>query len=659
MATYEIDGKTYEFDGEPTPEIVKSLMPASNPPSDWVTDPLIKTGMSMVEEIMQGFTVGTSDEIQDIAASQSAVGFAGMLGGPIAAMGLKGRLAKLGQADPPGAEPGQTRANLNASQQQFRDANFIPSIGLNIIGGGFGPGMLAGRASPLMSTATRRFATTAGTGAAYGAGGGEPGERVEGAVNSALFAGGIHGGQQVVGAAVDLAKPLVSSGVRKLGDMFIPPSGVGREAKKVFDEAGADVVALAGQGQTKTALASQDAGLLKFAQIAVQSGGELANEAAKALVAASAGAKQRVKEILRQTVGSGQTAQKVREVSVDARRTTAKPLYDRAYQQNAAGVATDPALKNLWKGLSKNLRREVIELARSHYLADTGKKMPAKWLNKSTQLTTQAWDYVQQALGKMTYSGFSAGGARSASATATGGIRARILDRLSELVPSYGVARAHYKDSMDVDRLIDLGFKMATNPKPSTVAREVARIQASLGRTLNLAKNPADRELVIMGLAEGLEDLAARSADDTGAAVSRSLSKENIRKVLRDTLGGDLTDELFERITREVDFAGFANSVGKSVAGGKMARVQALTNEVFVADKSVSTWLKRRLGRVSPAAMDAIGAALLSREPHRRLRLLRQVMDETLAKGFTQPRSGTTPIPVGIFSHRMEQEYNR
>jgi hypothetical protein len=660
MATYEIAGKTYEIDGELTPEIVKSLMPASNPPSDWVTDPLMKTGMSVAEEILQGLSANTSDELQDIAASQSAVGFAGMMGGPSAAFGLKHQLAKRGMEDPPGAQPGATREAINARQGEFRDANFVSSIGLNIAGGvAGGPGMLASKASPLMSSALGRWGTGIGVGTAYGAGGAEPGERMETGAGIGALTAGILGLQHVGGAVVDTAKPLVSSAVRKVGDKLFPPPGPGRQAKKVFDEAGVDATALAAQGQSKTALASQDAGLLKFAQIAVKSGGKAANEAAEALVAAGRGAKKRVKEILRQTAGSSNNAKKVREISVDARRTTAKPLYDRAYQQNAAGVAGDKALQNLWRGLGKSLRRDVIELAKTTYLADTGKKMPNKWLGKDVQLTTQAWDYVQQALGKMTYGGFSAGGARTASAEATGGIRARILDRLSELVPSYGVARAHYKDSMDVNRLIDLGFKMATNPKPSAVAREVSQIQKSLGRTLDLLRNPADRELVIMGLAEGLEDLASRSADDAGAALSRSLSKDNIRQVLRDTLGGDLTDELFERITREVDFAGFAKAVAKSVDGGKMSRVQSLTDDVAVADKSVSTWLKRRLGRVSPDAMDDIGAALLSTEPHRRLRLLRQVMDATRTKDFVQPRSGTNPIPVGIFSQRVQEEYNR
>lgn len=437
--------------------------------------------------------------------------------------------------------------------------------------GGAAGGLLTGAAQPLSRPfvgATSRGVVGGGVGAVAPAEDG--GERLKNAL---------------LGAGVGVAAPYAVRGALNMnrtgavGDVGAVAGAAGRSAPEFKEPALVKVLrafrddqphtdlglyaASAADEVKPTAILDQGENLRGLARAARTVGGRAKQEIPEVLGQRGAAQEERILKDLLETTGLKQRSDVVETIddSIRRRAEDASPLYEAAHNNPAAQNIEDPVINELLQRPSmKRALSRAQELA-----AEEGAPLA------EGAMSLRTLDYIKRGLDEELFLG------KQARATGQGGLgpgmeraalanRAKLLERLDEIVPEYGQARAASAGPAAERRAFETGldlFKM----HPS----EAKKVLADMGE----AEREAFRRGAMESVGQQVEgtstrfDLAKRRPLD-----DRTLDRQRLRLVFDDDAGYDrflgmLGDEV--RMARShSEVTGGSNTADKLMEVGRL-----------------------------------------------------------------------------------------
>lgn len=581
-------------------------------------------------EVAQGATMGAADEI---VAGQAAYGD---LMNPLAALVNKPAADIVGRGMP---ERQQDYANTmgaarGVEQHNQGDFPLATRMGLNFMGalpGGVG---VARNAPGLFSSIPRTIGTNVAAGATAGALSAPEDQRLEGGVIGGLLGGGITAGVEGIGAAGrNFLGPLLSE-VKRSYDLraSTPEQARGRVGSEVFDIADQDPEAILAKSESRPGenpLAAEDPTLLQAARYGVERGGKAA-QVAEQLNEATRGTAKRLADILREQAGPV-TAGGFRQAILKAKQTTGNELYEKAY---AKPVELTGELAEQWKSIRMKGRpwfREVKERAEEKYLAETGKSMTIP-IGPDTQPTLAGWQAI---LEEMRTQAQRAGGDRARDISAN---RRRIIKALEDQVPEYGAARQFWRGQQESEELVDLGYKLIQNPTPSKVDQLIADIELRHGRDFDPKSNASDRDLIVAGMAEALEDKLAMvkgSADldvvgqkgykESAAMLDRQATQDVIERIF----GKDSADDLYKWVSAELNKHHVANTLTHAAGTSRQGALkERFTGRgIRSTSQGLASDTVAKLRGTPDTLLDDISQALMVGDPERKRRFIQEIIE--------------------------------
>lgn len=572
------------------------------------------------KEFVGGATMGFADEGAARVASNPLLAF----GGP---GGTAGLLVQQGMT-PDQDRPTYDEAYQTAKQQReaFREENPLGAPVTQILGGAAMPGGLANAARqsvakqlPGMGFKSRvaraaPTATAAGTVAAVtGMGEGDPGQRTDDIVKDFFLGAGFQRGAELLGPATKnmlgpsaglafdkayrfLQKALspddaAQAAMKTLGDTMdsfkLSEKQIDSLQKRLFSQKG------------PTALAAESAPFAQLSKYLVEQG--YGQEFVTEINRATRKAGERIASRLRNGLSmSGKEtglleAQNIRGYIREAREHTGKEQYAKAFKEP---FTQTKELNRILSGLKKNgkgLISEIEEAGNLKILAETGIPTDYK-LQGRNQLTLEGWDFLAKLLGDL-------GDGTTQKARYFRGIRKRLINELDQLSPTYASARAFWRGTAEAEELLDFGRALSKGMDEGEIQKRLYELKQKHGRSLDFEKNPHDRDLVVLGLTEGLQqgviNKSGASVPDQVELVGRSgpnpaqsvFDKERVERAMRLVLGDKGTDQVYELIFREQNLKQLANTLNHATAtSAQNAIAQALEGRALA---SIPNELKR------------------------------------------------------------------
>jgi hypothetical protein len=617
-------------------------------------------------EIMQGLAMGGVDEL----AQSGSMPYAPTGGGPLAALTQKAELESRNvNVESPTAEEAR-KGYLETIQDPFREENPILAFGLNVAGSMAAPAGLANMARAKLG----KKAGMAVLPIASGAGGGatsaleaEPGKRLENVTSSALISAGTMGAFQalkplasrVAGTFANTTLDAIGLAVQKssspdtAAEMILRSLGDRRED---FGLTADDLIRLKKrlkQGSGKTFGAAEDAGLLQLARYISERGGgkELAAKIQK--LARKSGKRLRkmlANKFLRGKKGGIKAAQEYRKDIIESRSKVASAQYRESFKQ---AIEPTQELRNIYAQLrlqDGSTIEEINKLGNNALFAETGK--PSNWkLSAGITPSTQGWHAIAKALGELGKPG-------KEGSHAYRQMRRTILDEIDKQNLDYAAARAHWRGAEESRELMDFGREIAKGMDEGTMAERLRQLKEKHGRSLNFKHNSADKELVTLGLTEGLEQAVLRksgaSVPDAAELVGRSgpgtaqsvFDKDVLEKNIRTILGDDATDDIYIRVVQEMNIKHAANTLSHATGTSKQKAVESSLRSNFFGD------LKSGLFNADPKTLASLQKMLLSTNPDDQDRLLRVLGQKTMRNRLKEvgkyiPKVLDNPFAVG------------
>lgn len=499
----------------------------------------------------QGMTLGTEDEMRALIDTWGR-----MSGEMMSAMSGFGR----GSGLTPAQMYEEEIAKKKAEREQFAQENPGIALGAEIAGGiATGAPMVApirGGVKELMKQGAKVGGTT---GAIYGAGTADPGDRIEGA---------LEGG--ATGLAAGAAVPAVVSGLGAAGGKVW--DGVKRTMGVENDDAAVEIISeVADRAGITPEIAAQRidelGGMATLADVDESFLGLLKNAVNK-FSPAKEGVRSQFRErllaehddtikTLSQRFGdySADDVFDALEASARERSSTAGPLYKSAFDQDLptndlrTRLESTDAVKKALKEAEKYAKDDLDRLIDADGLA----ARPLSDVERYHYAKKALWD--RESLLKRT--------GKTNQARDISKLRQGVTDLLDE-VPDYGDARRIWSGSMEADAAADIGrdfFKANTRD----FAKQVERM------------NPHEKEMAKMGVLSSAADKIEGTADKR--SVARMLvDKESNRKKLRALFGGD--QEIEDLVANADKWDTFRRS-------NKVMSQQTRTNEEMGIDKAV------------------------------------------------------------------------
>lgn len=599
------------FDGQPAPA--------------FDTNRLARETLGLGEEYLSGLGFGGSDELGAMAATAPAYMPHGM-GGPIGALSTS-MLHKQRGIAPQSPTYNEAYANTADRRSAFREEFPLSSLMANMAGG-----VTQSLYVPGLGTAGAigRTAVAGGEGAATGALEAEPGQRLQGALLGGTLGALFQGGAESASAVLDVAMPTVKAAWNGISQRLTSvDAAVGHQGRRILDNARTSANELAQRMVDQPGpanLAMQDEQLLQVARYAAERGGN-SRRLAEELAQMTRGAGQRLQQWLSQNVGNAASAAAVKRALLEARQTSGNQLYERAFQ---APVELTPRLRNIWNQLKmrRGFIRNLREQASLDFLAEFKTPMNIDVNSEAIEPTVKGWQAIINWLNKEAIN--DAGNASTYRA-----LRRDIVDDLVEQVPDFKAARQFWRGNRESEELVDLGYQLIANPKPSKVNGLMEDIRRRFGRDLDFERNPLDRELVALGVAEALEDsLSMVSSAAEGVSgrpgndvAKRLFDKQAVKDALTQVFGKDSADDLYRWVSYEMNLKHQSNALTHAAGTSRQQGVRDLVEgtDIEGLDRGIFNALRRSMGRMSDDVLDEIGVALLTTDKARQQRFLNQL----------------------------------
>ena len=640
-----------------------------------------------IKEIASGPTMSFADEGAARVASNPSLAF----GGP---GGTAGLLFQQGMT-PDQDRPTYNEAYQTAKQQReaFREENpkgsFVAQIGGSLLlpGGiaNIGRQLVAKRltGTDVASRVARALPLPAAAGttaAVAGMGEADPGERTENVARNFATGAALQGGLQLAapaarrfsGKMADVALPLLQRFYQKFTTPQDSAAGLMRMLASASDEfkfSKEQVASLQNRlmnGKGATVAAAEDDSLLQLARYARERGAgkELQVELNK--LARGSGERLRrfiQNDLLRGNEGGIRAAGNVRNYILKSRSEVGTAQYQRAFNTQ---LENTPELKNVLKQVRTQepaVIREIERLGNNALFAETGKPSNFK-IGRNVNLSMQGWHAVAKALGEM-------GAPGNKGASAYRDMRKRILNELDSQSLEYKTARAHWRGSKEAEELIDFGRDIARGMDSSKVAQRARELQSKHGRSLDFKTNPMDRELVVLGLSEGLEQsvinksgasipegaqLIGRSGPGTAQSV---FDKASVEQNIRLILGDKGTDEVYEHVVREMNIKHAANTLNHAAGTSRQRAMKDAIEGAAIG--LVPDFVKRNFAGADDKTLSAIQQMIMSVDPKDQQRLIDvlsgEAWTETLRRGVGNNIGNVlaNPFAVGTATARVNE----
>lgn len=536
------------------------------------------------------------------------------------------------------------RYDANLGKEQKRDKEFdaeYPKTATTAEIGGNVAGAMATipRAMVTAATVPLQVLKGVGTGAALGgvagAGGADPGQRVEGAVRGAEL-----------GSAVGAAVPMAGAAVQKFGPRILDYVGL-RNADKgavsqlfqaferdgiPLEEAGRRYQAWQAAGAKPEALVDLGAENVRLlAETASNTPSASRTAAGKLVETRKAGASERVGEDVGRAISPDTNYAQTVDELMKSRKVAADPLYQKMRQ---APTYWDPELEALMKRPSmKEAWSKAQRLA-----AEEGVDLPKVWaLNAEGDLvrTSEArpdwasWDYIKRGLDEVIEGNRDKFGKMTDTGRTTTGTREQLLGILDKANPDYAAARAAYSGPSQSLDAMKLG---------RSILQEDADITAKSIKDLT----QGDKEFFRSGVAKAIQDKVENTVDGRDVVAS-FFNKLALRKKLEAAFD---TPEQFtafeEAMKREMNMASVNNQVSPRGGSPTFRRGQGaedmqrdpvtafehlLQGNLGGAAGSVARSMIRPNQRMNSSTADALAPLLFETDPMKVQAALQRVGD--------------------------------
>lgn len=533
----------------------------------------------------------------------------------------------------------------------------IPGLGLANVG-------KFAAMTPRMARVVSGVTTGGATGAVAGAGSAEEDQRGAGAARGGAVGaatGGVLGtAQNLLGIGVDAAKAMAAPVVRAVAPQTaermygraaekkvlqamkqdgITPQQVARtplepgKPQTIIERSGAARGGQDGLSQNVTGLANS----------AVRFPGNQRTQAGDLIAERMGGQTARVSGDLSRAFGHpGGDPMEMAAQLVRDRAAAARPLYQQAYAHPAAQAITDPDVLQI---LSLPAFRRAYGTARRLAEYDGVQLPPDPRQLQAFDLRTI--DYMKRAVDDQLYVAKRQGSIGNTEKGMVELARQSLVQRLDELVPAWGAARAAFAGPTAMREALDDGVELFSRGIDAPTVR--ARMQ-------NMTLPEAEQFRI--GAMEGLR-AAMNRADDGRDRVRMIFGSPDKRALLEELLG----PEAFEQFARSMRAESVIRRVDDKLRGGSqtaelmngMADVgieptlQALRSG-GVAAAAVDYGLRSARGQSQPTA-EALGPMLFATDPAAQAALLRRLT--TLDRQMMRQAGVTGSIGGGVGSYSL------
>lgn len=566
------------------------------------------------------------------------------------------------------------RAAETGSSRKFAQDHPVQNIAGTVVGAIANPvakagGQYVGQAANLGQATLRSGMVGAGLGAAYGAGGADPGvvNRLKGAA-----AGGATGA--AIGAVTPAALSAVSAGVKGTKGLFggamqgaramvapvdpltDPSAGDSQQALKLvaaqLQAAGRSPADLAGATEgafgrpITTAEAMGRPGVQTLAALARRSG-STPDAVEAALRDRASMAPTRILDDVQQLTGiKPEAVQGDLEGLVGRLQAEAKPLYDAAlshpgpvWNSDLAALAQRPVIKKAIGTVANDMLNAGQDptVAGLKLDPDTGWTLAGGRINSATggvehggelaatmepQPTASTWDMVKKAIGRQIERHAITGralpdsqsqgnyGVRVAAQDLTKALAGDPAHGVQGAIPGYRAALDKAGDYLSIQDAFDRGQKLILDPKVN---------EATFGKVLDSLDEPS-QEAFKGGFANKLFDLA-----QNGRLTPRTLQAPRVQAKLQAVYGDDVAQQLMARIQTEAKLAatggrmmpgtGSATAELLNAGAEQDGGINAIASLAKKAKSPVSALLQlnamSKTASTSPPVRNAMGQILL------------------------------------------------
>lgn len=558
-----------------------------------------------------------------------------------------------------GGDYESAREDWNARQERFAEENPATAFGLELAGGiataaplgAAASGTKAAQAASRLPTWARLAGAGGASGAVYGAGTAEPGERVEGAlVGGALGAATgvvLPPAARLAGRGLKRAGRAVGRGVKAVTEAgSASPNRAGKKIAQAIsrdqltpEQVQANMRKLGPQGMLVDA---GEENLRGLGEAATSIPGRAKNVGRSALDNRAKGAQERIVKAITKTLGVDDVDFDKATLSLhDNMRQIAK---NEGYDEilNAGIVRMDDELKKMAEGSTMkralaqaySILDDDIALGRAdaklrefftftnpktgqtmevpaliaQFSDDTLKPSGAKFdpanYSKVSEPTLRVWDYVKRGLDSVISDGTDpVTGKLSSQAERAAAFKRSLIKKLDDASPDYARVRGLYADEKSAESALNMGRKFMRDDAEVT-ARRLADM------------SEAEKNFFRLGAARELHD-KVKSGVDTGMAwrqiVKKPLIREKIEKLFPDRKA---RAEFMREMERELRFAetnSAVNPASNSATARRAAQQadMAMSPELVNAVPDVVTGNTRGLmARALRAAGDKFGSGM-------------------------------------------------
>jgi len=535
--------------------------------------------------------------------------------------------------------------SINRQMKDFEEANPKTAIGSEIAGGiglalgtmGAGSKIagahLLGKLSPAM-----RFALPAAVGGgAYGAGTAQPGERMAGMGQGALI-GGLFGfglpyvgsiakraGQKIGGAIADSFSKTFQSPQAQAGKLI-------NKALQRSDLTPDQVTQQLGKMGNKATLAeSMGDDAVNLLDNVVNQPGKSRQLATQVMTARNRqGAQQTriIKDLEKLTGKSGSYLDDY--LSLDnIRKTSAKPLYEKAYAQE---VPLTPGLKKIlntktgqkaWKQAQDIVADELDGTPLPKLMRVEGGK---EIIDEGVIPDLRSWDYIKRGLDDIVSDNTSDFGKMNSKARSANELRKALISEIDEISPDYKSARAAYAGPTKNMDAMKQGLRVLKDDADFT--------------EFNLSKmSESEKEAYMMGAVKAVKDKFMSAGENANAAnkiLNSGLLKQRIKPIFKTDAQ---YNQFISELRKESLFKGTENRFMGSQTFSRTARAENDRIPRNVADLVGETVREVVLPDTSEAVRDEIGRILLTQG---------QDAGSELARALINPQRPPVQIPMQV-----------
>jgi hypothetical protein len=536
-------------------------------------------------------------------------------------------------------------------------------------------GML--QAASLPGRIGRGAAVGAGTGALYGAGGGEDAaSRLTGAASGGAVGAGLGAaapvairGIQAAGQGIAAAARPLTTAIRGARDPEAEAARrivVARNRDIKAGEAGLGDAEFAAARASGVPVANVDQGGSVTRSLA-RSAANTSPEARGALERATSdrfeGQAPRAVEFLTNLVSTQANAGKTREALEKAAQTARKPFYDRAYRDGAGGIWDDqlselsqaPAVQEAIKAATTQAQNRASSGRAGAYLSVDGKP------------TLEFWDLVKRQLDQKINVAKRAGAKEDVMEF--NDLRSVIVQKLDTAVPSYSTARGVAAELFKASNALEAGEMFVTSGKLHDVRRAISKMspeerdlfsEGFVSSFIDKVQKVGDRRSILNQIGQS-SDARQRFEIALGPQRSKELEAflrvENIMDRMRGALGNSST-------ARQLIEAGLAGGAAGAIYSGGDPSSAASGAGMLIAlrqggkllnqriDEKVSRKVGEMLASSDPKVLQK-GIALVTRSPTL-MKLLRAADDAAARVGGEQ--SSGVPLIQSMGPSRAEEQ---